>query len=87
MHDRALLLGVRLGREDHRRVLAQALGQHRRVRDDQRRALQRTLPQRAVGLVADRVGLQQVQRGQLAVRGGAGDLAGAAPGCAAPALA
>ena len=57
--DGALLLGVGLGGEDHVGVLAQALGQHRGVGDDQRGAVQRALPQGAVGQVADRVGLNR----------------------------
>ena len=74
VYDRALLLGVGLGREDHVRVLAEALGEHRGVRDDQPGAMKRALPQGPVGLVADRIGLEQVQRGDLAGGGGPGDL-------------
>ena len=39
--------------------------------------MQRALPQGAVGLVAERVGPEQVQGGDLAVGGGGADLGGA----------
>ena len=78
MHRRALLLGVRLGGEDDRGVLGQAFGQHRGVGHDQRGRVHRALPQAAVGLVADGVGPEQVQGGDLAVGGGRADLGGAA---------
>ena len=57
---------------------AQALGQHRGVGDDEGSGVHRPLPQAAVGLVADGVGPEQVQGGDLAVGGGRADLRGAA---------
>ncbi len=57
--DRALLLGVRLGGEDHVGVLGQALGQHRGVRHHHPDLVQGALPQGAVGELADRVGLER----------------------------
>ena len=38
------------------------------------------LPQRAVGLISDRVGLEQIQGADLAVRGRLGDISRASPG-------
>ncbi len=48
VHERALLLGVALGREDHVRVLAQALGEERRVGDHRGRAIERGRPGGAI---------------------------------------
>ena len=45
--DRPLLLGVALGREDDRRVLAQPVGEERRVGDDRRRLARAPPPTRA----------------------------------------
>ena len=49
-------------------VLADAVGEEVGVGDDRRRALERGLPPGAPGQVGDRVGVQQVERGQLAPR-------------------
>jgi hypothetical protein len=79
VHDRPLLLGVGLRREDDGRVLAQALGQELRVRDDGGRLLEGRDPRAAPGQVADGVGAQQVERAQLARGGGRGDAGGVTP--------
>ena len=67
MDDRPLLLGVRLGGEDHVGVLGQSVGERRGVRDHRRRRLQRGLPAGAVALGRERVGVQQVQDAGVAV--------------------
>ena len=82
VHDRALLLGVGVGGEDDVGVFGQPLGKDARVGDDHAGLAKRALPQRAVGLIADRVGLEQVQSADVAVRGGLRDLPGAAAGVA-----
>ena len=75
VRDRALLLGVGLGREDDVGVLPEPLGEERGVRDDGLRARQRLLPQAPVGQVAQRVDVQQVERLELVGRRGGGDRA------------
>src|SRR4029077_16753298 len=70
--------GVRLAREDDGRVLEEPLGEEVGVRDDRGRAVERRAPQRAVREVGQRGGVREVQRGELARRGAAGDLGGAA---------
>ncbi len=81
VHDGALLLGGRLGGEDHVGVLGQAVGEHRRMRDDQAGMVHGGLPGGPVRKVAHRVGLEQVQGAHVAgVRGRRGDLGGATPG-------
>jgi hypothetical protein len=57
VHDGALLLGVRLGGEHDRGVLANSFGQYRCVRDDEASVVKRALPQRAVRQLADGVSL------------------------------
>ena len=62
VHDRALLLGVGLGREDDVGVLGDRLGQERGVGDDRARgAASARRHSSRVGQVAQRVGLQQVE--------------------------
>ncbi len=81
VRDGPLLLGVRLLREDDGRVLADALGEERRVCDDRGRAAQGPLPRAAVGQRAQRVDVQQVERGELAAGERLGDLRRRAAGC------
>jgi hypothetical protein len=79
VRQRALLLGVALGREDDGGVLADALGEEVGVRDDGGRALERALPG-APAAGRQRVGVQQVERGQLAARAPAAIAAASRPG-------
>ena len=80
VHDRPVLLGVALGREDEVGVLADAVGEEGGVGDDRVGALERQLPPGAPGQVGDRIGVQEVQHAQLAPAGGGGDLGGVAAG-------
>ena len=80
VRDGALLLGVRLGREDDGRVLAHGIGQELGVGDHRARAVQRALPQRAVRQRQQRIDVHQVQRGELAVGRRLRDRVRVAPG-------
>ena len=80
MRERALLLRIGLGGEDDGGVLTDALGEERGVGDDRRRLLERGGPRVAPGQVAERVDVQQVERGQVAARGRGGHCCGVAAG-------
>ena len=67
MHERALLLGVGLGREDHVGVLAHRVGQRRGVRDHELRLAQRGLPARPVRQLPHGIGVQEVEHAEVAV--------------------
>ena len=65
MGDRALLLGLALGRQDDVGVAAGGVAEHR-DRDDEVGGAERLVPARRVGQVADRVGLPEDQPLELA---------------------
>ena len=73
VRDRALLLGVGLGGEDDVGELPQPLAEEVGVRDDGLGLLERRAPHAPVGQVAQRVGVHEVQRAEVAGGGGGAD--------------
>ncbi len=80
VHERPLLLGVRLGGEDDVGELAHRVGQLRLDGDHGLRGAERALPQGAVRVVAQRVDVVQPDRVQVAGRQALGDADGVAAG-------